>query len=655
MGEQLTPQQINAVYQRAGSIPMQQLLELCLNPNSGITIEKLRAANYKKIDELEQKFLGHAQDKIWEASQGSVDSLIGYVQKIKQGVYSDSYLATAEKRIYELSHDSIDKFIDYIQKIEQGLFSDTYLEQAKANLVKLAKGEIRNEWSTLSGSSDVNAINDFVDRWISIENFINRRGGTFDSEELKEARNKIEAIANGTIIEDFNRLKAIEDDYKRVPEINAFIQKYARNTTDTAKNYLNKASELLEWTKENITAREDWFKTKKQDDVQVSDQLSIQIAIQAYVEFISKHPSCRYREEADTRIAELKGDLLTDIKRFPFNYHREEMFKYISTKTLTYEDLVSKSYILTDKAYNHILRYPQLKDEQRILPMSTLANPHSQEGNTDIYFFGVPGSGKTCVLAGLLSLSGQLGFDFDPRGEGGGGPYAVELQNYARSSMLPPKTDDYYIQVIDCQIDDENKNTHNISFIEMAGEKTRDFAFMENPTSLDALGQGAAGLLQNNNNKVIFFVIDPTNEQYVVMDDGTVQLYKQDNVLNCVAALLSKNKDLMKKVTAIHIILTKSDTLGEYADANVIKDRLTQQGYQAVLNRIRKICETYDINKATGFQVGLFPFRVGKFMPGDVYTFDETDALKILRVIQANTTSIRQQGWKGKFFEWFNS
>lgn len=608
MGEQLTQQQINAVYLRCNAMPLQQLLDFCLNPNSGITIEGLRSVNYKKINELEQKFNDQAKEKIWEASKNSIPSLM-----------------------------------DYIGKIEQGIFSDTYLEQAKNGLVKLATAEIKNEWIDLSGLSDVNVINDFVDKWISIENFITRRGGSFDSPELTEARNKIEAIANGTIIEDFNRLKAIEDDYKRVAEINAFIQKYARNTTETAKDYINKASDLLTWTQENIAAREAWFKAKEED------------TIKAYVEFISKHPSCRFREEADSRIQEMKGDLLTDIKRFPFNYNREVMYDYISTKTLTYDDLVTKSYILTDKGYNHIVRYPKLQMEQRELPMSSLNNPHSPEGNTDIYFFGVPGSGKTCVLAGLMSLSGRLGFDFDPRGEGGGGPYAVELQNYARSSMLPPKTADFFIQVIDCQIDDEDKNSHNISIIEMAGEKTRDFAFIENATSLEDLGPGAAGLLQNDNNKVIFFVIDPTNERYVVMDDGSTQLVKQDNVLNCIASLLAKNKELMKKVTAIHIILTKSDTLGDYADANVIQELLVQQGYQAVLSRIRKICETYDINKATGFQVGLFPFCVGKFMPGDVYTFDETDSLKILRVIQANTTSVRQRTWGDRFKEWFNS
>ncbi len=611
MGEELTQKQIDAVYQRCNAMPLQQLLDLCLNPNSGITIEGLRDVNYKKINELEQRFNDQAKEKIWEASKGSINSLM-----------------------------------EYIQKIEQGLFPDTYLESAKDNLVKLALDEIKNEWTNISLSSDVNTINDFVDKWLGVESFISRRGGTFESPELDEARKKIEAIANGTIIEDFNRLKVIEDDYKRVSEINAFIQKYARNTTETAKDYINKASELLTWTQENIAAREDWFKAKEVDTIQV------------YVEFISKHPSCRFREDADARVMELKGDLLTDIKRFPFNYHRDTMYEYISTKTLTYDDLVSKSYILTDKGYNHILRYPTLKHEQRTdlqNLMSNLSNPHSAEGNTDIYFFGIPGSGKTCVLAGLLSLSGRLGFDFDPRGEGGGGRYAVELQNYARSSMLPPKTDDFFIQVIDCLIDDEERNSHNISIIEMAGEKTRDFAFIENATSLDDLGPGAAGLLQNDNNKVIFFVIDPTNEKDVVMDDGSTQLVKQDNVLNCIASLLEKNKELMRKVTAIHIILTKSDTLGDYADENVIRELLVQQGYQAVLNRIKRICETYDINKATGFQVGLFPFCVGKFMPGDVYTFDETDSLKILRVIQANTTSLRQKTWGDRLKEWFNS
>ena len=112
----------------------------------------------------------------------------------------------------------------------------------------------------------------------------------------------------------------------------------------------------------------------------------------------------------------------------------------------------------------------------------------------------------------------------------------------------------------------------------------------------------------------------------------------------------------MKKVVAIHVILTKSDTLGDYVDQNIIKEKLNGQGYQAVLSDIKSICEQYDINKQTGFKVGLYPFCVGKFMPGDVYTFDETDSLKILRVIQKNTVVERKTGGPlDTLIKWFNS
>ncbi|MDE7135939.1 MAG: hypothetical protein K2N91_04855, partial [Muribaculaceae bacterium] len=312
--------------------------------------------------------------------------------------------------------------------------------------------------------------------------------------------------------------------------------------------------------------------------------------------------------------------------------------------------------VLTDKAFSHIREYPTLRHEQRTLPVSKLENPKSEDGNTDVYFFGVPGSGKSCVLAGLMAQTGNLGFSFDPRGNGGGGNYAIELRNYARRSMLPPKTDDYYIQVIDGEINDPQNRLHKISLIEMAGERTAAFAAIENSENLSDLGPGASQLLSNDNNKVIFFVIDPTNEKNIHLTDENDHWFMQSDVLNCISSLISKNKSLMKKIVGIHVILTKSDTLGDYIDSSVLQDVLTRQGYSAVLGDLKKICEKYNINKQTGFQVGIYPFCVGRFMPGDVYTFDDTDSLKILRVIQENTVPQRKKdGVLDKIRIFFNS
>lgn len=112
----------------------------------------------------------------------------------------------------------------------------------------------------------------------------------------------------------------------------------------------------------------------------------------------------------------------------------------------------------------------------------------------------------------------------------------------------------------------------------------------------------------------------------------------------------------MEKVVAIHVILTKSDTLGDYIDPTQIKDILNDQGYQAVFEDIKDICRKYDINKQTGFEVGLYPFHVGNFMPGNVYTFDGADSLKVLHVIQENIKPIvKEKTWIEKLKKWLNS
>lgn len=640
----LSEQQINNIYLRCNAAPLNQLLELCLDPESGITLDGLRAVNYNKIAQLEQQYTAQAEEIVWARSQDSIESLANYVKQMEQGIFSNAHMAQAKDRLRELSAAmeeeewkeasstrNLEALDNFIQKCTDGIFSNAHLQEAK-NLAELI------EWQQIKTSDDPSVINSFL-RKCNL--------GLYSNAHSEEAKEMIERIESGSIISEWNKLQAkytsSQDIIEKTSLINSFIQKFAGNLSETAQTYVEKAGKLLEQAKDWEEARKDWIDAKSEN------------TILSYVNFNNKHPYSEYREDAESRIANMKEDLLTDMRRFPFKYKREDMYSYISTNALTMQDLVDKSNVLTDRGYSHIKKYPQLIMEQRDLPVSRLENPHSEEGNTDIYFFGVSGSGKTCVLAGLMSLTGQLGFRFDPKGPGGGGNYAMELRNYARTSMLPPATDQSYIQVIDGQINDENGNLHKISFIEMSGEKTAEFAAIDNPTSLEDLGTGASGLLSNDNNKVLFFVIDPTNEKNVQMGRDSSQWVMQSDVLGCVSSLLAKNPALMKKVVAVHVILTKSDTLGDFVDQNVIQDKLNEQGYQAVLADIKSLCEQYDINKQTGFHVGLYPFHVGKFMPGDVYTFDETDSLKILRVIQKNTVVVRKKGFFDSLANWFNS
>lgn len=637
----LSEQQINNIYLRCNSAPLDQLLELCLDTESGVTVEGLRAVKYSKIDMLEKQYNAQAEDLIWAKSQNSVDALTSFIEKCKNGKFTTAHLAQANEKLRELAiaaeeedwqkakiSNDINILNAFIKKCEDNIYSEVHLKQAKDALELL-------EWQNAKDSHNPTIMNGYI-RKCNL--------GIYSHTHIVEANDLLERWENATIHEDWNALLSVTDTKERENKLNEFVRKYANNFSVTAQKYISDAEKLNKRWQDEEQARRDWIDTKGRN------------TILDYVNYVKLHPYSKYREEAEQKIKDMKGNLLSDMKRFPFKYKRVDMYAYISSNVLTMEDLVDNSGVLTDRGYSHIKRYPTLQSEQRNLSVSKLENPHSEEGNTDIYFFGIAGSGKTCVLSGLMSLTGQLGFRFDPKGPGGGGNYAMDLRNYARKSMLPPSTDQQYIQVIDGQINDEDGNSHKIAFIEMSGEKTAEFAAMDSQDSLDDLGPGASGLLSNDNNKVLFFVIDPTNVENVEKKVGSQQWVMQSDMLNCVSSLLSRNTALMKKVVAIHIILTKSDTLGEYVDQNVVEELLKSQGYQAVLADIKALCEKYDINKQTGFNVGLFPFCIGKFLPGEVYTFDETDSLKILRVIQKNTPIVpKKDGFWGSLAHFFNS
>lgn len=634
-------QQINNIYLRCNAVPMEQLLQLCLDPDSGISIEGLRAVHYNKIDLLEQRYNAQAEEIIWARSQDTVEALTQYIGKCKKGLFSNAHLQEAMNRLKQLAAEAEEKewleveasndaerLTDFINRCKDGIYSDSHLSEAQAALEWL-------DWNAARQSQNVAQMNAYVQKC---------KMGVYSVNHLEEASAMLEKWANGSIAKEWEAITVLRDtDPQKLSLLNAFIQKYAGNQTETAQKYMAQTDQLMKALIVADEARKDWIDARNEN------------TILGYVKFLSRYPYCEYREEAEHLVQEMKGSLLSDMKLYPFKYNRERMYEYISTNALTMEELVDKSNTLTDRGYSHIKRYPRLIDEQRELPLSRLENPQSQEGNTDVIFFGVTGSGKTCALAGLMSLTGRLGFRFDPKGPGGGGSYAMELRNYARTSMLPPSTQNNYVQVIDAQIDDERGRLHKISLIEMSGEKTAEFASMENPTDFNDLGPGAAGLMSNNNNKVIFFVIDPTNEKEIQLKQNQFLKISQSDVLNCVSSLLAKNPSFMRKVVAIHIILTKSDTLGDYVDEETVQDLLNRQGYQAVLADIKSLCEKYQVNQPTGFKVGLYPFCVGKFMPGEVYTFDETDSLKILRVIQKNTVPMRKRGFMDAVADWFNS
>lgn len=395
----------------------------------------------------------------------------------------------------------------------------------------------------------------------------------------------------------------------------------------------------------------------------------------------------------------LREFMLKDMHINPSRYDRIEMNWLLKGK---YDDLDSIEPIFTFdelvhaqvapmEVINHILSHP--KDEDDRDPKENQLKPEenfqSAANNTDVYFFGVPGSGKSAVLAGLFKVSTVDNFRFSLLMHGGhiGYTYASILKNYVTNKLFPQSTktlivrrqglessvnlnpfgtyettttpieavgeemnSDKFIQIIDAELYESNKKNdseqvHKLSIIEMPGERTLDFAAAppEDPGMMDKLlGSGTRELFMNGNRKIFFIVIDPKPKRSynVVLNDVDTSV-TQAEALEALVYFFSKVSGLLAKVDAIHVILTKSDMLKNADDINCIQNDVIIPGYEGVIKAIKTLCKPQfgNINYQCDHAPHLFTFSLGKVYPGHMIEYNKEDAVKILKVIASNTYS----------------
>ena len=198
-----TEQQINTIYLRCSQISMENLLQYCLDPESGITLEGLRAVHYPKIDQLEQRYSAQAEEIIWAKSQSSVEALTQFIDKCKRGIFSNTHLheamdlrktlaAAMEEEDWEKVRNSKDtnRLMEYIKRCIEGTYSEIHLVEAK-NLVEFL------DWETVKDSRDTNLINGYIQKCNT---------GFYLTNHLKEAAALLEQMANGTIVEEWNNI-----------------------------------------------------------------------------------------------------------------------------------------------------------------------------------------------------------------------------------------------------------------------------------------------------------------------------------------------------------------------------------------------------------------------------------------------------------------
>ena len=410
-------------------------------------------------------------------------------------------------------------------------------------------------------------------------------------------------------------------------------------------NYIEKAKAML-------GAIDEWSGVKNSGD----------IFIVFY--YIKNHPESPYRGKANCLLMDLKHQEICRMRHEPNRYDVSRLFYLVRLGIFTVDELISEG-VMTENVWHTLNNIDVKNDLPDIYEAMQNSEAECPEGSTDVYFLGLPSTGKTCLLQGLLCTSSLL---LDMMSSGG--PYAEALRQYSDYGMVLPCTPDDFVTTLKTTIitGGHTPIEHNVNFVEMSGNHFLDMVKEngEHPKKED--NGDIAHLFHNDNRKVFFLIIDPTinevrfNRECDEYDEQTGEkIHKLKYAVVNQKILMQKivnifqdpaNSDIMRKVDSIHIIITKADTLGERLQRREkALDYFNNHYAMNIVPPLTEVCRDYNINCNSNFRPKLFTFSLGKFYVGGLYEYDPIDSELLINTITAIVPPYRKETFWSRLIE----
>lgn len=364
---------------------------------------------------------------------------------------------------------------------------------------------------------------------------------------------------------------------------------------------------------------------------------SLTDTVDAYRKYLYEFPRGKYYQNAENKILfkeqsrnDEKRELLEKIKNGV--YLDSRIREMLDLRQISGEDLINHG-IISKEGFDLFQNPPEFLDEQN--NWSDL--PSLKPNKTDIYFFGIPASGKSCLLAGLLHYmysNALLKLDVNNMI---GRKYAnalLSLINSAGVGYVPPSTTAEGINYIEAEIRSSlelNADVHPVNILEMSGElfiNTYRSATTAASTSEGKKTIGANAYLYNENRKVIFLVID---YKETISPLVTQSMAKQALQLSTILDFLNADGTLAK-ADALHIILTKSDLLPGGADDLAAAERFIEKEYKSLRQSIKEYKAQYGFRDSR-----IIPFSLGSFMMEKIFNYNPRYSEIVYQSITAST------------------
>jgi len=354
-------------------------------------------------------------------------------------------------------------------------------------------------------------------------------------------------------------------------------------------------------------------------------------------DYLTNFPFGRHIDEARQQIDNLekirnqdkeeRNSIIGKLRHNPNSFTTGMLRQYLNDGKITTDDLLNAGI-----PNGIIILLDNIVSPQYELGKTPLSIP---EGYTEVYFWGIPGSGKTCALAAVLSTANKHGYL--EIAQGPGYDYMVRLKNIFANpiSYLPGASPVDTTQYLPFTLKKPNeKNYRSVSLIELSGEIFQCFYFKNANRPLpspqhEETFSSLLRFLSSENRKIHFFFID-YNQENKPDNDG----YTQSDYLEAAATFFNdKNNNFFSKSTdSIYIVVTKSDLMkcDKSERVNHLKEHLQSNNYTAFINSLRNKCIENGIN---GKRILATPFALGKVYFQQLCEFDSETSSNIIDIL----------------------
>ena len=257
---------------------------------------------------------------------------------------------------------------------------------------------------------------------------------------------------------------------------------------------------------------------------------------------------------------------------------------------------------------------------------------------TEIYFWGIPSSGKSCAVGAILRAanSGKIARSMQRNPNCQGYGYMNRLANLFEPNgsvgILPEGTAISSTYEMGFILEDEDGKEHPITCIDLAGELVR---CMYKKDAGEPLTDEQVAVLQTltnvlidkrtDNRKIHFFVIEYGAE------DRLYEGLRQSVYLEAAVAYIQRTGIFKKDTDGLYLLISKVDKA--HVEGNELREKLREyisKYYQGFYNGLTKICKDNEIN---GGKVEIQPFTLGSVCFQNYCKFQDDTAATVVRTI----------------------